>query len=334
MGAVDDVYGAWFIGVEVSSVCFGLSILQCFLFLQRWRLESKASCLLVIVVAALGFFHVCLTSHALYHYLVSSIGDPSELQEVAWSFKVAGFVSPFIVMVVQCFYGYRIWLLIKSKVIFAFIVLVSLTAYTTGNAGTIIYLKNTGTIIASKVSGRLADVALVADVVGDTTIMLCMFYFLRTNRTGQRGMDNVLKLLMAYTFASGLLTTTCAVVVLATYLRYPQKQIFSGASFTLPHLYINSFLALLNARGFLRSKIDTQEIDTSNIPTIKFTPNRSGDSAETDESIPSKNEVKHMEKNGTRSCPPQLIGENSFASVDYNLVAHPTKTGPAQLETV
>jgi hypothetical protein len=51
MGAVDDTFGAWFVGMQVSTVAFGFSMLQAWLFYQRWHNEPWHLKILVMAVS-------------------------------------------------------------------------------------------------------------------------------------------------------------------------------------------------------------------------------------------------------------------------------------------
>ena len=39
MGQIDDTFGAWFIGHQVATIFYGVSILQTWLLVQRWANE-------------------------------------------------------------------------------------------------------------------------------------------------------------------------------------------------------------------------------------------------------------------------------------------------------
>ncbi|PBK87437.1 hypothetical protein ARMGADRAFT_1016606 [Armillaria gallica] len=47
---------------------------------------------------------------------------------------------------------------------------------------------------------------------------------------------------------SGLATSICSLLILITYLAWPNTLIFFGIDLILPKLYINSLLAMLNSR--------------------------------------------------------------------------------------
>lgn len=132
----------------------------------------------------------------------------------------------------------------------------------TGLVATIFELSLTGTLVSPELSKHLALVALSCDVATDLIIMISMFYFLRTQRTGTKLTDQLLNTLTAYTLASGFLTCITSAICLAFYVAKPKTQIYSGISFALPHLYTNSLLSLLNARQFLRDKRHTHKFDS------------------------------------------------------------------------
>ncbi|OJA19687.1 hypothetical protein AZE42_06943 [Rhizopogon vesiculosus] len=61
---------------------------------------------------------------------------------------------------------------------------------------------------------------------------------------------------MAYTINTGCLTSVFSIAGIITCAVMPQTFIFLGIEFWIAKLYINSFLALLNARHYLQTKPD------------------------------------------------------------------------------
>lgn len=66
------------------------------------------------------------------------------------------------------------------------------------------------------------------------------------------------------------MTTCLSISELATFLALPQATVYGGIGFLLTKTYLNSFLALLNSREYLREKLDPT---TSTSTTLRREPN-------------------------------------------------------------
>ncbi|KAH9474978.1 hypothetical protein JR316_0012077 [Psilocybe cubensis] len=87
---------------------------------------------------------------------------------------------------------------------------------------------------------------------------------------GIKRTDSILKIMMAFSINTGLLTSICAVACLVTYAIWPQRFIFMGLYFALSKLYVNSLLASLNARHSLsrRDRADSTDCDVGRTPIV------------------------------------------------------------------
>ncbi|KAF8502481.1 hypothetical protein JB92DRAFT_828921 [Gautieria morchelliformis] len=114
---------------------------------------------------------------------------------------------------------------------------------------------------------RLSSAGLGLDLAIDVIVMCSMFRFFYQNRPGSKSTRSLINRLAMHTFASGALTVVANAVILATFITRPKSQIYSGASFVLPHLYANCLLAVLNARESLRRR-DTDGPSIARTPSL------------------------------------------------------------------
>jgi len=259
MGAIDDTFGAWFVGMQVATVAFGFSILQTWIFFQRWDTEQLHLKILVTTVFALGFALVFLTSHGLYHYLVSSVGNPGALMEIVWSFKAEPWVSEALVVVTHCFYTGRIFYLNRNYAIFVLLALLTLGHCVLEFVASGVELSISG-IAAGDLTERLASAGLGIDLTIDVIVMFSMFHFFHQNRTGFRATRSLLNRLAMYTFASGSLTVIANAVILSMFITKPQTQIYSGASFVQPHREISEPEVLRSQPFLLTDRLSVCEL--------------------------------------------------------------------------
>ncbi|KAG1742673.1 uncharacterized protein EDB91DRAFT_1127413 [Suillus paluster] len=108
-----------------------------------------------------------------------------------------------------------------------------------------------------------AYIALGMITVVDIFVASSLCYLLATSRTGFSSMDSFIKTLIAYTINTGCVTGICSVAIIITCAVMPHNFIFLAVEFLLAKLYVNSFLALLNARHYLQANVDT--IDSSDL---------------------------------------------------------------------
>ncbi|OBZ77821.1 hypothetical protein A0H81_02035 [Grifola frondosa] len=98
---------------------------------------------------------------------------------------------------------------------------------------------------------------------GDACVALSLCYYLYTSRTGFGKTDTLIYVLILYTVNTGLITALDASLGLITYVAMPKSFVFVSFYFLLSKLYVNAFLASLNARGSLRMR--TEDVVSINL---------------------------------------------------------------------
>ncbi|PPQ72813.1 hypothetical protein CVT26_003333 [Gymnopilus dilepis] len=82
----------------------------------------------------------------------------------------------------------------------------------------------------------------------DNILAIAMCYFLQKSRSSFSSTNHRIVAVIHYVLVSGALTSAASLVVLVTFLTMPNNLIFIGITFFLAKLYINSYIAMLNAR--------------------------------------------------------------------------------------
>lgn len=90
----------------------------------------------------------------------------------------------------------------------------------------------------------------------DLSVTLASSWLLVKSRTGFRRTDTIINTLMLYTVNTGLIVSIDAALSLITYVAMPDNFVFLGFYLLLSKLYLNSYLAMLNARDDLREKFN------------------------------------------------------------------------------
>ncbi|KAJ3511727.1 hypothetical protein NLJ89_g3926 [Agrocybe chaxingu] len=276
------------------------------------------------ILAALDTFHLGLTVHAVYHYVITEFGNLAAQQFVVWSFKLQIAVNVVIVLMVQSLYTLRVWkrkpsydawmetptqivpsvgrhhsklwpILVMAFVGAGYIIGIYL-AVETYRLNTFADLKGmTWVVYASFSSATSVDIAIATAIV----------YYLRAARTSFSGTNNRLISIMRYVLISGFLTSACSLTALITYAAMPNTLVFLGVEFLLTKLYINSYVAMLNARTTVR---DT-ESSSANISVSKILNLRTGDRQPTDSTHVMVNHDDKIDQDAIHLTPTEYRGK-------------------------
>ncbi|KZV83396.1 hypothetical protein EXIGLDRAFT_315232 [Exidia glandulosa HHB12029] len=292
MGVVDDTFGAFYIGQQLATLLLGGTIVQTWIFVETCCSDMLYIRITVTILLILGIILSCLMAVGLYPYFVSSIVDPSKLAEIPRVLEILPFIAALNVFIVQWFYAWRLYLCSNNIAIMIIILVLGAVKMAA------LQFKNPGIIISGgEAQKNLATVAYVADLACDTMITGSMVVYLHCKRSGLRSSaDGVLCTLMHYTLASGLITLIGSFVCLVTYLVLPAIQVSTAIIFTLPHLYTNSLLALLNARKSLRQCSQGRHPDAPGLMV----------------SVPSLTPLSHPETSSSSACEAPATTDKAF----------------------
>ncbi|OJA19996.1 hypothetical protein AZE42_05632 [Rhizopogon vesiculosus] len=155
-------------------------------------------------------------------------------------------------------YAYRIWIVSKgkSRVLPAIVGIIVFLA--SGVALSLIWAVYQCHLFSDLIGIEWATFMTLGTVaLIDFIIASSLCYILATSRTGFSSTDSFLTKLMAYTINTGCLTSVCSMITIITCAVMPTNFIFLGIEFLIAKLYINSYLALLNARYYLQPNAGT-----------------------------------------------------------------------------
>lgn len=91
----------------------------------------------------------------------------------------------------------------------------------------------------------------------DILITSSLWYLLASSRTGFYNTDCLITRLIRYTIDNGCLTSICALASIIICAVMPNSSIFLSIQFIVAKLYVNSYIALLNAGYYTKSNADT-----------------------------------------------------------------------------
>ncbi|KAK0221337.1 hypothetical protein IW262DRAFT_892368 [Armillaria fumosa] len=278
--------GAALVGAMLSSLLFGITVLQAFIYYRDYPNDWKLFRYSVGILWVLDAFHLSLTIHAIFHYTVDSFGDFSALGNVVWSFKLQILVNVIIIVFVQSLYAIRLWRFGRHFHRFLpwIVIFVVVCGFAVGVL--LVYKTYSITTFTGLASMDWAIDAAFATSTGiDFFISFAMCYYLHKSRSISEfsSTNSRLLVLMWFVLMSGLATSACSTIALITYIVLPNTLVFLGVEFLLTKLYVNSLLSMLNARKRLQGA-NTGSGTALSEPTsfsnvIRLTPTAGGASA-------------------------------------------------------
>lgn len=252
---LDSTFGALYIGGAIGAILFGLSNVQAFLYFQA-RKDSGFTFykLAVCWLWFLDALHVCLVNHMIYYYLITNYANPLALLEMVWSFKALIVIDVCIVYSVHLLYLQRIWIISKGR-IRILPVLMTVIIVCASSVGFVMFWA----VFKSKLFSDLTKIrwsiylSLGTMTLIDFLIASSLCYLLASAKTGFTKTDMTLQTLVRDIINTGCLTSICSMACIITDAAMPSNFIFLGIELLLSKLYVNSYMALLNARHYLGS---------------------------------------------------------------------------------
>lgn len=262
MAGIEETFGALLVGVLIGAIFFGVTNLQVYIYFQTYvqdRIWTRATVCYLWVIDALC---VAFSFHMMYYYLVICYFDPSGLDTIIWSFKAQAILTTVTVSSVQALYATRIWALVKSspnqhvhiRYVLPIVVTVLVLA---GSAATIVCSwELTSTASPNAVLSRewTTDYPLSVWTGADAVIAVSLCYLLRGMRTGHYNTETVISKLTLYAITTGASTTLFSLSAIIVAGTSPNTFVMGVFKLLMAKLYINSFVAMLNARQTLRQE--------------------------------------------------------------------------------
>ncbi|KAF7303944.1 NAD(P)-binding protein [Mycena indigotica] len=267
--ALDNSLGAILLGVVVSAMSvafrffianaeqdlnrlFGSTTQHVYYYYHYYPHDSPLQKIAVALLWILDGFHIGLTISALYHYSVRGFGNFFGLRRVlwcVWSVKLLVLINVVIVMIVQALYAYRVWRLsgFHNGVLRYLVAAVVLGGFAIGLV-TAAETYTLETFADTTTISWAVEASLAASTTIDFLIAAAMCYYLSKSKGIGSVLNSRISLLMQYSLSCGVFTSACSISTLIAFILMPNNLIFLALTFLLTRLYVNSFLAMLNAR--------------------------------------------------------------------------------------
>ncbi|PIL33444.1 hypothetical protein GSI_04066 [Ganoderma sinense ZZ0214-1] len=280
--SIDDTLGAVLIGTYISLVLYGLALHQAYEYYVNYPYDKRWLKIYVTMVLLLELACTVFTMHICYYYAVSKYADLASLAVITWSPLVLAVVGSLMVVLSQCFFLHRVWLIgrrYRPIVVIAFLFMML-------ELGVCFAYTVLGWVLLSIISrffrdirrnrirlktwdGMIPWVWLVsvhnaASAVADLLVTWVLIYTLRQNqkRSMQRTNDMINDLIL-YAVSTGLVTGVYNVVCFIMSIALPQTLLYWATVLVGLKLYSNSLLAALNSRKSISARHPAGVSDTS-----------------------------------------------------------------------
>ncbi|KAJ3856546.1 hypothetical protein EV368DRAFT_78635 [Lentinula lateritia] len=218
---LDNTMGAMLVGIIVSAVLYGISLVQTLFYFNRYRDDAW--------------------------YLKSLVA-------ITVLFDTAEAVpTGFTGALVQTFYTVRVWRLSKKNHVLAVVIMLIVLAQTAcGTAWVIISLQLSTFQQLLGISDLTISINALS-TAADVIIAASLCFLLAKSRTGFKHSDTMINKLILFGVNTGLATSVCAIASLLSLIASPKTLLYAPFYFCIGRLYSNSLLATLNARNQIRN---------------------------------------------------------------------------------
>ncbi|KAG0692447.1 hypothetical protein DFH29DRAFT_502885 [Suillus ampliporus] len=241
---------------------FGITNVQAFIYFQTHRGTGMRHYKpVVLLLWLLDALHLALVVHGIYHYLVTNYANIAALSDLVWSVKLQIPIDTLIILGVHLLYVHRIWIVSRGRSRALPITVGILVVLSSGVAVALnwaVFRCNTFEDLLKIDWASYLTLGTLSFL--DIIIASSLCYLLATSRTGFSSTDSFVTKLMGYTISTGCMTSIFSLTAIITCAVMPKNFVFLSVEFLVAKLYVNSYMALLNARYYLQG--NTDDIDS------------------------------------------------------------------------
>ncbi|KAK6995859.1 hypothetical protein R3P38DRAFT_111245 [Favolaschia claudopus] len=253
---LDNTLGTWLIGLILSSVLYGITCLQVYLYFtkscSRDRTILKA---FVMGLFLLDTFHLSLVSHSMYSVVVTNFGDYIQLGIIPWSLLLQTAFGSFLSANVRLFYAWRIYIISNRFLLLPSVIgICSVPAF----IFSVLYTQKGFEIKFFTLADRLfvrSALGLGFGAAADLLIAGTMIYYLSKNKTGFQKTNKAINMLVTYSLSTGALACVFALGDVIAAAAAPANLDQVPFFFILIRLHALSFMSILNSREHVREQL-------------------------------------------------------------------------------
>ncbi|KAF9460586.1 hypothetical protein BDZ94DRAFT_1311355 [Collybia nuda] len=248
---IRNLFGPVLIGLVIGAMLSGITVVQFMMFVRNSRGDPLGQKLIVWFLWALGIFHIVVTVHPVYYYLVS---HPASFI-IVWSFHVHILLFVIISETAHWIYIARIWKITASTrklipVVMVLLVSANLAIQIVMNIR-IFQSLDLETLQAFR-KGPIVVWVLAISISINLLVSVSLGWTLARASTNLCWTNSNFSMLLAYFINTGASASVVSLLALITLLASSDTFIFLAMEIVLSQLHINSILGMINARHYFQ----------------------------------------------------------------------------------
>ncbi|KAF8909916.1 hypothetical protein CPB85DRAFT_1414242 [Mucidula mucida] len=243
--------GPLLLGYIINCGLYGALCVQVYLYYISFPNDHTRSKAVVYSLFVIETAQVVMNISDVFDLFAVGYGDLDTLDKIHLSWLAVPILTGLGAFIVQCFYGYRIYLLTERSWIPSVIALLSVTQFTAAFVGGIqVYLKGRFSLIES--TRTASTIWLAGSAACDVVIAGTMTHHLVSADTGFKSTHLILTKIIRLVVETGSVTASVAVLDLILFLTFPDATYHTVPAQSLAKLYSNAVLVLFNSRIKIR----------------------------------------------------------------------------------
>ncbi|KAI0340052.1 hypothetical protein BDW22DRAFT_436024 [Trametopsis cervina] len=269
------------LGVLVAVAClgsalYGITTVQTFIYHQHRERDPITLRYSVYLLWIIDTFQFICMLHITYFYCVKNFGNIFGLNDIPWTWPAFTFTSVLNGLLVTGWYAHRLWKLSRNIWVILVIGTAAVLTFVGGIALSVLTVENPTILAYVQIAQWPWYLWVSSQIVSDVTITVSLTVSLLRRKTGFSRTGSIINLIIMYSLSTCLITrcvkfeysgpmflpcscrmnpSATNIAMLVTGNVVPGRFYHVGLAVLSPKLTLNSLLAMLNTRNFLRSKI-------------------------------------------------------------------------------
>ncbi|KAH8079816.1 hypothetical protein BXZ70DRAFT_960640 [Cristinia sonorae] len=267
MPGYEKTIGTLLVGIVFNTFLYGLVMFQFASYYRTKFNDPLPIKLMVLFLFVIDNVHSIAVIYMLWEYCVTNFDNPDILNYALWPYTFTPIATALAAFATQIFLGYRVFRLTHSSVLYGFILVLAVPSCALGIAcGIKAWMIKV--LIKLVVLGPLVTAWLAMQVGIDMFITITLSLVLWRSRTGFRKTDSVLHRLIRGAIQTGLFAGIFSLGDLATFLKYPDTNLYGMFAIPIGRIYTNTLLDTLLTRDELRERLGgAVDMESSNVRT-------------------------------------------------------------------
>ncbi|KZT00173.1 uncharacterized protein LAESUDRAFT_732499 [Laetiporus sulphureus 93-53] len=271
-----DSMGATLIGVLFSQLFYGCTCAQVLYYMWHYRKDRSSLRSLVAILWSMDTVATIVDIKIVWRYLVAGHANLSGHDVLFGDTSIEYSLAAVMVLIVQCYYMRTIWTLLAERrhnlklALVVSMVICALVSCVCALVNVYIAIRDPGYPDIFAKAETSAIVQITTASVVDIFISATLTWVLNGGRSGVGYTEKLIRKLTVHVINRGMLTAVIQVMTLVMFVAFPKNAVYwSIFHFPGSKIYVNSLLAVLNARHYYAHGI-TADITTGlYLPTMQ-----------------------------------------------------------------